>query len=100
MRILLGKIAVVAAASAFGALGMIGCALAVYFEFSGFGGGRDTEPRLIYLVLLGVGFVACLGVPAFLWHRFFPGIRAAWIIAFVVVVIGVATLMGISIAGT
>jgi hypothetical protein len=91
------KALVVAVATALGALFAVGCLLAALFEEQGFGRPRDTEPRPGYLALLALGFLASVGIPAFLWRRLFPGSGPAWIVALAIGVIGAVFLLGISL---
>ena len=64
MRIAAGLVAIV-----LGVFFAIGFAIAILFELQGFGRPRDTDPRLWYVALLGLGLAACVAVPAWLWRR-------------------------------
>ena len=86
---------VVAAAAALGALLAVGCVLATLFEAQGFGRERDTDPRAGYLLLLALGFAACVAVPAWLWRRLLPESAPAWPLAFGLAVAGVAVILGL-----
>ena len=57
------------AATTLGALLAFGCLIAALFEVQGFAGERDTDPRIGYLLLLALGFAACVSVPYWLWRR-------------------------------
>jgi hypothetical protein len=86
---------VVAVAVALGALLAVGCLLAALFEAQGFGRERDTDPRAGYLLLLALGFAACVAVPAWLWRRLLPESAPAWPHAFGAAVAGVAVILGL-----
>ena len=92
------KAVVVAALVVLGALFAVGCALAAVFESQGFGGPRDTVPRLGYLLLLALGFVASVVVPAFVWRRLLPESAPALILAFIAAFVGAIPVLGISLA--
>ena len=87
--------AVVAVATALGALFAVGCVLAALFEAQGFGRPRDTDPRTGYLLLLAVAFVACVGVPFWLWRRLLPESAPSFVLAFGAAVVGVIAILGI-----
>ncbi len=94
MTVLKGLI--VAAAVALGALFAFGSVLAALFEVQGFG-SRSGEPRTGYLALLGLGFVASVAVPWWLWHQLLPGSAPGWILAFVASLAGVVLIFGMSL---
>jgi hypothetical protein len=87
--------AVVAVATALGALFAVGCVLAALFEAQGFGRPRDTDPRTGYLLLLAVALVACVGVPYALWRRLLPERAPSFVLAFAAAVVGVIAILGI-----
>lgn len=87
---------VVAVATALGALFAVGCVIAALFEVQGFGRPRDTDPRTGYLLLLALGFAACVAVPAFVWRLLLPGSAPGWLLASVAAVAGVLLILGIS----
>jgi hypothetical protein len=86
---------VVAAAVVAGALAAVGLVIEALFEADGFGRERDTEPRTGYLLLLAVGLVACVVVPAALWRALLPRSAPAWPVAFGLAVVGVLLILGI-----
>lgn len=86
---------VVAAATGLGALFAVGCVLAALFEAQGFGRERDTDPRAGYLLLLALGFAACIAVPAWLWRLLLPDSAPGWPLAFGAAVVGVVLILGI-----
>ena len=87
--------AVVAVATALGALFAVGCVLAALFEAQGFGRPRDTDPRTGYLLLLAVALVGCVGVPYWLWRRLLPERAPSFVLAFAAAVVGVIAILGI-----
>ena len=89
---------IVAAATALGALIGIGFLLAALFEAQGFG-DRDSTPRTAKLVEYGIGFAACVLIPAFLWRRLFPGSGPAWAIGLAIAAAGVLLILGLSLKG-
>ena len=91
------KTVAVPASVALGALFAVGCALAALFEWQGFGGPRDTDPRTGYLLLLALGFVASVVVPAFVWRRLLPESAPALILAFIAAFVGAILVLGISL---
>ena len=86
---------VVAVAGAVGALFAMGCVLAALFEAQVFGGERDTDPSTGYLLLLAAAFVACVGVPFWLWRRLLPGSAPRAVLVFAVIMAGVIAILGI-----
>ena len=85
----------VAVAAALGALFGAGCLLAALFDAQGFGGEPDTDPRAGYLLLLAAAFVACVGVPFWLWRRLLPVSAPHAALALTAAVIGVIAILGI-----
>ena len=85
---------------ALGALCALGVLLSALFERDGFG-DPDGEPSTPYLLALAVGLVASVGLPLVLWRLLLPG-RFSWpaaLIATLVALVGVAWILGISVAG-
>ena len=91
---------VVLAAVALGALTLFGCVIAALFEVQGFGRPRDGDPRNGYLLLLALGAVASVAVPAWLWRLLLPRSAPAWPLAFGVALLGVLAIAGLSLAGS
>jgi hypothetical protein len=89
------RVAVVAVACALGALFALGCVLAALFEAQGFGGERDTDPSIGYLLLLAAAFVACVAVPFWLWRQLLPGNAPRAVLVLGVIVAGVIAILGI-----
>ena len=87
---------IVAAAVGLGALFAFGSVLAALFEVQGFG-SRSGEPRLGYLLLLALGFVACVVIPWWLWRQLLPHSAPGWIVAFVASLVGVVLIFGMSL---
>ena len=72
---------VVIVAAGLGALFGVGCLIAALFELQGFGAPRDTDPRALYLLSLGLGFAVCVAGPLALWRLLFrraPSVGASW----------------------
>ena len=65
-RLAVARGALVLAAAALGVLFACGSLLAIYLELEGFGRPRDGEPRVGYLLLLALGFVASVAAPVVL----------------------------------
>jgi hypothetical protein len=66
----------VVVAAGLGTLFAIGSLLAALFERAGFGSPRDSEPRVAYLGLLAIGFVASVATPIVLSWLVFPTVRS------------------------
>ena len=94
------KALVVAAAVGLGALLAVGCLLAAVLEVQGFGGSRDSDPSEGYLLLLLLGFVACVAAPALLWRRLLPRSAPSWPLAFGIALVGVLAIAGVSLGGS
>lgn len=86
---------VVAVALGLGALFAVGFAITALFEAQGFGEERDTDPDRATILLLALGVVACVAVPAWLWRRLLPESAPAWPLAFGAAVAGVLLILGI-----
>jgi hypothetical protein len=87
----------VAVTLALSALAAVGCLLAALFEVQSFGGPRDEGPRTGYLIELGLGLVAAILVPTFIWRRLFGG-GPGWILAGAIAVTGVLAILGLSLS--
>ncbi len=87
---------IVVAAVALGVLFAFGSVLAALFEVQGFG-RRSGDPRLGYLFLLALGFVASVVIPWWLWRQLLPDSAPGWILAFVASAVGVVLIFGLSL---
>lgn len=84
---------------ALGALGGVACFLAGLLEVQGFGIPGDGGPRLGYLLLLALGFVASVAVPLALWRLLFPDSGPALpIVGAVAATALILALLGVGIA--
>ena len=81
-------------AVALGVLFAVGSVLAALFELQGFGAPRDDEPRLGYLALLALAFIASVSLPMLLWRRLWPGRTPSLLVAFAVSAAGVIVILG------
>lgn len=96
----MGARAAIALASAGGAVVIVGCLLAGLFEIQGFGTPRDTDPRTGRLALFAAGTAAGVAVPLALWRILLPDrAPATGAVVFVVAVVLVVALLGLSLAG-
>lgn len=85
-------------AAGLGALFGVGCVLAVLFELQGFGAPRDSSPRALYLLTLGVALAVCVAGPLVLWRLLLPESSPGW--GFVVApaaLILVLSLLGLAV---
>ncbi len=85
-------------AAGLGALFGVGCLIAALFELQGFGAPRDSDPRALYLLSLGLGFAVCVAGPLALWRLLFPESAVGWgVVGGVFAVIVVVAVLGVGV---